>query len=50
MELQLYLKQLLINVPAARIRELTAWFPDPLKLGQAGTINLSAKITSPIAN
>jgi transposase len=35
---QLYLTQLLINLPAAHMRELSAWLPDQWKLRQAALI------------
>jgi hypothetical protein len=35
---QLYLTQLLINLPTTRISELSAWFPDQWKLAQAARI------------
>jgi transposase len=43
---QLYLTQLLINLPAARMNELTAWLPDQWKQLQfARTANLRSPAT-----
>jgi transposase len=46
---QLYLTQLLINLPAARMSELSAWLPDQWKLAQRARLDSLQNQSSPAA-
>jgi hypothetical protein len=46
---QLYLTQLLINLPAARMSELSAWLPDQWKLAQKARLDSLQNQSSPAA-
>lgn len=46
MDPQLYLTQLLINLPSARMSELSAWLPDQWNLHQPARLNSLQDLTA----